>query len=308
MSTAEELKKKLAETLKGRREITIDVDEAVQNFIQYNNTFNCRITPAGLAINISSCEINTTQIVENYFNNIQNINLIYDVICYVRKLQSAVSVHLEHFGRGITKIQINNDMQKIFNILYKHYTNLGPNYKLTDEQKEVFRFLLNGGKNKFWLYTALSDDNNINFSSNVLRSMYKEWIIKREEFDNFVKEIGLDDNSISYHKSNRDRYELSYDSASRVGQRWKANINSSILKLKSRASNFLKSSNEPTGEQSNVPTGVQTNIPTDEQTNVPTDEQTNVPTDEQIVKIGGKKQNKSKKSKKSKKRRYSKRR
>ena len=297
MSTAEELKKKLAETLKGRREITIDVDEAVQNFIQYNNTFNCRITPAGLAINISSCEINTTQIVENYFNNIQNINLIYDVICYVRKLQSAVSVHLEHFGRGITKIQINNDMQKIFNILYKHYTNLGPNYKLTDEQKEVFRFLLNGGKNKFWLYTALSDDNNINFSSNVLRSMYKEWIIKREEFDNFVKEIGLDDNSISYHKSNRDRYELSYDSASRVGQRWKANINSSILKLKSRASNFLKSSNEPTGEQSGEQSGEQTGQPTGEQPGQPTGQQP-----------GGKKRNQSKKSKKSKKRRYSKRR
>ena len=225
MSTAEEVKKILTETLKDRREI--DVDEAVQNFIQYNNTFNCYIIRGANAINLSCSEINTTQIVEKYFNNIQNINLIYDVICYVRKLQSAVSAHLEIFDRGTTKTLINDDMQSIFDILYKHYTNLGPNYKLTDEQKEVFRFLLNGGEKKFWLHTAFYLPNYVlnKLSNTDLRDRYNNWIIKREDFDNFVKEIGLDDNSISYHKSDRDNYEPLSDRISRVGKRLKSNFN-----------------------------------------------------------------------------------
>jgi hypothetical protein len=238
------------------------------------------------AENANQIQIQNKEIVDKYLNsgreNLNNIKKKYADIVDNRTRKRILST-----TDGDLKRYIRTDMQEIFNILYKHYESLGPNYKLTDEQKEVFRFFLHEEEDKFWIETALSYDERDN-TPDYFRNTYKDWIIKREDFDNFVKEIGLDDNSISYHKSDRNNYEPMTDRASRVAQRWKANVNRGLSNFNTRTSNFLKRSNEQTGQQTGVPTGQQTGVPTGQS--------------------AGKKRNQSKKSKKSKKRRYSKRR
>ena len=163
------------------------------------------------------------ELINKYFNSEENIKNIKEDYEKIKLDKKNFQVGRSWVSNRDVLDNITSVMQPIFNILYKHYEGLSEK-KLTDQQKEVFRFLLYVEKNRFILYTALPD-NNINDSNNYLRNEYENWIIKREDFANFVREIGLDKSSISYHEWNRDNYEPLSDRISRVGKRWKSNFN-----------------------------------------------------------------------------------
>jgi hypothetical protein len=163
------------------------------------------------------------ELISKYFNSEENIKNIKEDYEKIKLDKKNFQVGRSWVSNRDVLDNITSVMQPIFNILYKHYEGLSEK-KLTDQQKEVFRFLLYIEENRFILYTALPENNN-NVSNNYLRNKYKNWIIKREDFANFVREIGLDKSSISYHEWNRDNYEPLSDRISRVGKRWKSNFN-----------------------------------------------------------------------------------
>jgi hypothetical protein len=163
------------------------------------------------------------ELINKYFISEDNIKNIKDDYEKIKLDKQNFQVGRSWVSNREVLENISSVMQPIFNILYKYYEGLSEK-KLTEQQKEVFCFLLYVEENRFILYTALPD-NNINDSNNYLRNEYNKWIIKREDFANFVREIGLDKSSISYHEWNRDNYEPLSDRISRVGKRWKSNFN-----------------------------------------------------------------------------------